>query len=241
MLFILFATIACSSDRPDRVDTHSAPATGGAADPNGDAKGGGKDSLDPLPQLTYQSGSAMRLLDAHALTLIYSRVFPKRAYGFEQCKSNRFLEVGDCHATMFEPSERPFMGSIELYTPDFNRGPQNIRQAEDLTLNYTRTLRVALSRECDAFVNREWLALSEGKQAANFLIKEQKPSKAALEEFFRRLIGVEGTGMLVDISADQYLASFDAYLAGKSDPDTLKRAYYGLCIAISMDPQIFIY
>lgn len=245
-LSLLYAS--CSSDRPQRSSHEGSgaaipggpndPATGGGGAGGGDSKGG---TTDPLPQLTYNVGSAMRLLDGRALTVIYNRVFPRRAYGFEHCKNNRFPELTDCTASVFEPQERPFVGTVDIYTPQFNRGPQNIRQAEDLTLNYTRTLRVALSRECDAMVNREFVALNEGKQAGNFLVKELKPTKAALEEFFRRLLGIEGTGIAVDIGADKYLASFETYTGGKSDPDTLKRGYYGLCIAISMDPQIFIY
>ncbi len=235
---------ACSSDRPSRGRDGASAGGGGAAGNDSKTGDGTKDggvSTDPLPGVVFLRGSAMRLLDGRALTIIYSRVFPPRAYGFEHCKNNRFPEITDCTESVFEPNERPFMGTIDLYTPQFSRGPQNLRQAEDLTLNYTRTLRVALSRECDAFVNREWQALQEGKEAANFLIKAQKPTKAGLEEYFRRLLGVEGTNLPVAISSDEYLQAFATYIGTKNDPETLKRGYYGLCIAVSMDPQIFIY
>lgn len=252
----------CSSDRPPSsadagvgkaekqeegvpgVDTEKLPEPEAEAgtkneSANGIPKPNGDESMPPA--LTYSPGSAMRLLDGRALTKIYNRVFPKRSYGYEQCRNNRYLEIGDCHDSIWEPQERTFVGTIDLYTPDFGRGPQNIRQAEDLTLNYMRTIRVGLSRECENLVNREMTALREGRQDTNLLIKSLKPTPEALEEFFRKFIGVEGTGMKVDIGAAKYVASFGEFVGIRTDQETHRRAYFGLCIAIGMDPQIFIY
>ncbi len=235
---------AGNSGIPGSTTTHNGEGSGTASGP---AAGGGVMGGEVInAPITYSPspGSAMRLMDGRALTLTYQRIFPQRDYGFEICKGNSgnaFRELSDCSDTMFTPEERPFVGTVDIYTPRLNRGPQNLRQPEDLTLNYMRTLRVGLSRECDALVIREHAAFLSGKTDANILIKAEKPGKIVVEEFFRRIIGAEGTNIPVDFGIDAYLAAFAQYTEGKVDANTTKQAYYGLCIAVAMDPQVFIY
>ncbi|RYZ51604.1 MAG: hypothetical protein EOP07_21070, partial [Proteobacteria bacterium] len=170
-LFLLALSLATAcSNAPSRPKA-GAGSPGGANGSNGGASGsnegggviGGENSGVPI---TYapSPGSAMRLVDGRALTLIYQRIFPKRDYGFEICKGNaNFKELSDCSESMFTPDERPFVGTVDIYTPRLNRGPQNLRQPEDLTLNYMRTVRVGLSRECEALVVREHAAFLQNK------------------------------------------------------------------------------
>ncbi len=243
-LVLLLSALAVSScgSRPARKSFgHDASTAGG----NAAGKTDGTTAQSTVPGGYAPSpGSAMRLLDGNALSVLYARVFPPRAYGFEICKGDavkRYRSVTDCTDSIFTNEEQPFVGIMGLNTPDLNRGTQNLRLPEDLTLNYLRTLRVGLSRECEARVALEWDALQQGKQAGNYLIKAEQPTKAAIEEFFRRILGIEGTGIAVDIGADSYLAAFKTVLNGKTDPNSIKVAYYGLCISVAMDPQIFIY
>ncbi|RZA26715.1 MAG: hypothetical protein EOP10_02660, partial [Proteobacteria bacterium] len=120
-----------------------------------------------LPSIEYSPspGSAMRLLDGNALSVVYARIFPARSYGFEICKGDeikKFRSFGDCSSSIFAVEERPFVGVTSLNTPDLNRGTQNIRLPEDLTLNYMRTVRAALHRECQSRVDVEYQNLVEG-------------------------------------------------------------------------------
>lgn len=260
-LVLLSLLFACGG-KPNKRPSHS--GGNGEAVPGEDGAGGGSDSgkgmgedgkgggtapgggdSDKVPGgYTPSPGSAMRLLDGAALSIVYKRVFPLRSYGFEICRRDeikKYRGITDCSESIFEMDERAFVGTKGLNTPDLNRGFQNLRLPEDLTLNYMRTLRAGLSRECEARMILEWDQLSQGKEAQNFLIKGEKPSKAAIEEFLRRILGIEGTNLPVEIDADAYLLAFAAVTGGKTDPTTLKHAYFGLCISIAMDPQIFIY
>jgi hypothetical protein len=248
-LFLLALSLASAcSNAPSRYQT-GADKPGAANGSNGGASGsnegggviGGENSAVPI---TYapSPGSAMRLIDGRALTIIYQRIFPARDYGFEICKGNaNFRELSDCSESMFTPDERPFVGTIDIFTPRLNRGPQNLRQPEDLTLNYMRTVRVGLSRECEALVTREHAAFLQNKSESNILVKAEKPTKAVVEEFFRRILGIEGTAIPVEFGVSGYLEAFSKYTEGKTDVNTTKQAYYGLCIAVAMDPQVFIY
>lgn len=240
LLLEIVTVVACGARPSKKIPGGS--VGGGGDNPSGD--GGTGDSVQVPGGYAPSPGSAMRLIDGNALSQIYARVFPLRSYGFEICKKDdvkKYRSITDCSDSLFTNDERPFVGTMGLNTPDLNRGTQNLRLPEDLTLNYMRTLRVGLSRECEARVAIEWEALSQGNPAGNFLIKAEQPTKESIEEFFRRIIGVEGTKLPVDIDAEAYLTAFKTVQGGKSDPNSMKVAYYGLCIAVAMDPQIFIY
>ncbi|RYZ59360.1 MAG: hypothetical protein EOP07_04240 [Proteobacteria bacterium] len=238
LLFAAFSiALACSRDRPHPVSGGGGAGTSAADDAIVQISIPEESPLNIRPE----AGSNLRFADGHALTKIYTRIFPKRSYGFEQCRNNNYAYRSDCQDTMFAPDERGFMGMIDLHSPRFGRGPQNIRRPEDMTLNYTRSLRVALGRECENLVKNEMKNLSEGKADLNLLIKTEKPTKEALEEFFRKVLGIEGTGMSVQFLADEYLAGYAQYVGTKTDAGTRQNAYFGLCIAIAMDPQVFLY
>ncbi|MBC7532807.1 MAG: hypothetical protein H7318_14640 [Oligoflexus sp.] len=237
--YILLAVLslsACSRDRPKKISHDS-----GADKYIGPAPA--EDSIPEESPLRIRSevGSNLRFADGNALSQIYARIFPLRTYGFETCKTQKLANRFDCFETIFIGDERPFMGMVDLHSPQFGRGPQNIRRPEDMTLNYIRTLRVALGRECDNLVRTETKNFMEGKPELNLLVKAEKPSQAVLEEFFRKIIGIEGTAMPVSFGVEGYLAAFDEYLAVKADADMRLKAYFGLCLSIAMDPQVFLY
>lgn len=194
-------------------------------------------------------GSTMRFLDGRALTAYYSNIFPKRAYGFEICANINDparlpAEASACTDSIFNAAEIPSMGTFSMNMTASNRGAQNVLPPQNLTLNYMRTLRSALSRECGYLVKTERAALKANTIEKNSLIKAAAPSPADLEEFFRTILGLKGSGLKVDIGAADYVAAFNQVVASATAANKEKaadEAYLGLCIALAMNPQVIIY
>jgi len=113
---------------------------------------------------------------------------------------------------------------------------------QSMTLNYTRTLRVALDRECTNLVNVEFPAMTRGNSAANILIKSASPTPADFEFFFKVMMGIKNSPEKVDISADKYAAAFKEIVDAATDKVTAQRmAFKNVCVAIAMDPQVIVY
>ncbi|MBC7662163.1 MAG: hypothetical protein H7249_20900 [Chitinophagaceae bacterium] len=195
--------------------------------------------------LVVATGSSMRFLDARALGVLYANVFKKAAYGYQQCAGTTPREATDCTESIFMASERPDLGSFDLGTAAFARAPQNVNPTTSLTLNYTRTLRLALSRECRYLVTNE-LAIVNNKAstpaqiAANVLVKSQIVDAATLIDFEKRLLGIAGTSIPIDIDAASYVTAFKT-VAAADKVNGVYNGYVDLCIALSMDPLVFIY
>jgi hypothetical protein len=213
-------------------------------DANGKGQGtsGTKEEL-PL-ELLLGPGSQMRLLDGKALTAHYANIFDKQAYGFDKCKSALPAEASDCTDSIFTPAESPLMGSFDVNNVAA-RGAQNMVPPHNLTLNYMKNLRQALARECLVLVTAERVKLKAGTQATNKLVKAAAPTAADLDEFFRTLIGLKGSGIKVSIGSEDYVAAFGQVVAAASSAadkeKAIDQAYLGLCVAISMNPQVIIY
>lgn len=200
-----------------------------------DSESGG---LSLLPE----TGTAMRFLDARALTKYYANVFSMKAFGYMHCEKDKPRSPADCTDSIFNRDERPSMGSFDLGTPRMNRAPANVNPAVNLTLNYTRTLRSALSRECISLVDSELAKLKAGTAASNFLIKSDKPTAADLDAFLKRILGLNGTTVALTFDAEGYAADFGAVVGASTDKTAaVRNGFIGLCIAISMDPLVFIY
>jgi uncharacterized protein with WD repeat len=134
------------------------------------------------------------------------------------------------------------MGSFDLGTPRMDRSPANVNPVTSLTLNYTRTLRSALSRECISLVDAELVKLKAKDVTTNLLVKADAPTAADLNSFMMRLLGLTGSTVKVNFEAEGYVNDFAAVVSGSKDKTQGQRnAYIGLCIAISMDPLVFLY
>ncbi|MBC7533163.1 MAG: hypothetical protein H7318_16450 [Oligoflexus sp.] len=235
-------TPGAAASQPDVV-VHNDPKA------SADAKQGVQGSKEELPlELILGAGSQMRFLDGKALTAFYSNIFTKRSYGFEFCNvadlKNLPAEASACTDTIFTAAESPSMGSFDLNnTPQ--RGSQNVTPPLNLTLNYMKTLRAGLARECNVLVALERANLKVNLAANNKLMKAAAPTAADLDEFFRTILGLKGSGMKVDIGADAYVAAFTqivtAAAAAADKEKAADQAYLGLCIAIGMNPQVIIY
>lgn len=129
------------------------------------------------------------------------------------------------------------MGLFDLYSERMRRGVQNVSQAESLTLNYMRNLRAALGRECSRLVVKEEAA----PLPTNLLVKDSAPTAAHLEAFVRKILDVQDKEVDLDMPFADYVKAFQT-AQSMGDPAKAKRnAYINLCIALSMDPQIFMY
>jgi hypothetical protein len=186
----------------------------------------------------------MRLLDGKALTAHYANIFDKQSYGFDKCKTTLPAEASECIDSIFTNAESPSMGSFDVNNVAI-RGPQNMTAPHSLTLNYMKNLRSALARECLVLVTAERAKLKAGQQATNKLVKAAAPAAADLDEFFRTLIGIKGSGMKVNIGSEDYVAAFTQVVAAATSAadkeKAIDQAYLGLCVAISMNPQVIIY
>lgn len=239
---LILALAACSSDRP-KSKSGSGAGSGevpiknvpGSDDSAGDSDG------NPL-SLLPEEGSSLRYMDARALTKIYQNVFTKKAYGYMHCERDKPRSPADCTDSIFNRYERPAMGSFDLGTPRMDRAPANVNPVTSLTLNYTRTLRAALSRECISLVDAELVKLKANDVAANVLVKAEAPSAADLNSFMMRLLGLTGSSVKVNFEAEGYVTDFASVVTGSKDKNQGQRnAFIGVCIAISMDPLVFLY
>ena len=209
-----------------------------------DAKKSVNTEKEELPlSLVVGKGTDMRFLDGKALTAYYSHIFPKRGYGYEHCANRLPDEASGCDDSIFEIAEGSAMGSFGINLRS-NRGTQNVKAPHNLTLNYMRTLRAALSRECSYLVRTERAKLKANSGLANTLVKAMAPAAADLDEFFRTIVGLKGTGIKVEIGSADYVTAFNE-IVGAASTATKERAadeaYLGLCIAVSMNPQVIIY
>jgi hypothetical protein len=200
--------------------------------------------------LILPAGSAMRFLDAKALQKHYANVFSKGTLGYQHCAgytdpSKLPYEESACHDSMFTAGERVLLGAVDINLNDL-RGGTNLIPPENLTLNYLRTLRSALARECNVLVKKERANVKAGTANLNQLNKGASPTAADLEEFFRSILGIKGSPVKVDIMAADYVKAFETIVAAGGTTAAAKetaadQAYIGLCVAIGMNPQIIIY
>lgn len=216
----------------------------GTNDPGGDdvLKDGSTDTEGSKDlQLRPEAGSKMRFLDGRALTAVYSRVFAKDEWGFAHCARDKPKDYDGCDL-LFSRDERPAMGTFDLYSQRMGRGLQNVNKTENLTLNYMRNLRSALSRECERLVTREEKALSADPAAKTILVKADGPTKASLAAYFSLLMDDDGKGVDFAVPFDDYVKAFKTALNGENDPAKAKaNAYLNLCLSLSMEPQVFLY
>lgn len=193
-------------------------------------------------QLIAPEGSAMSFLDSKALTLVYSRIFKKSSVGWRHCVSSKPTDILACD-DVFSPDERSTLGSFDIYNPAMGRGEHNINRVSNVSLNYVRSLRAGLSRECGNLVTTELAALKAGTGTANILVKADLPTAATIEEFFRRILDVKDNPEIkVDIDASGYASDFPKSVALVADKTKASyNAYLNLCISVAMDPQVFLY
>jgi hypothetical protein len=193
-------------------------------------------------QLISPEGSSMSFLDSKALTLVYSRVFKKGAVGWMHCVSSKPTDILACD-DIFAPAERSTLGTFDIYNPAMNRGEHNINRVSNVSLNYVRSLRAGLSRECANLVTGELAAFKAGTGATNILVKADLPTAATIEEFFRRILDIKNNPeIVVDIDASGYASDFPKSVALMTDKNKATyNAYLNLCISIGMDPQVFLY
>jgi len=218
----------CSPSRVDKREMNAPPII--QDDPSME------DSIAEIPLLQLPaSGSQMRFLDAIALTDVYSRVFSKDA-------NNRWKGCGNdvqwCQKSIFNKDEARFLGTFSLLD-----GVDSFRVKKDFTLNYTRNLRAMLYRECRNLVEIEWQRFATADSAnQNILVFRQSvPETADLDRFSRRLFGLTGTDIPIDNMASEYQAAFAASVMTKKDAATLKSGYVVACMALAMDPAVFLY
>jgi len=243
-LGLWIAVSACSGKPVDRPGTLQSQASDGkgAINPASttDALSGDVDST--ILGLIPDQGSSMRFLDARGLTQYYQNVFSKKDFGFMHCEKTKPLNPRDCTDSIFTSAERPAMGAFDLGSPRMNRAPQNVNPPTNLTLNYTRTLRAALSRECISLVDSEIIKFKAKDTSGNILVHADQPAPAELEEFMKRLLGLSGTAVAVPIDAEGYAEAFRAVVRAATDKNAgMRNAYVGICIALTMDPLVFIY
>ncbi len=202
-----------------------------------------KEDVDGQPiSLLPEAGSHMRLMDARGLNEFYQNVFAKKKFGYMHCERNKPMVPADCTDSIFTRDERPAMGSFDLGTPRMNRSPSNVNPAANLTLNYTRTLRAALSRECNSLVDIELANLKANNLAANVLVKADKPTAADLDSFMKKLLGLSGTAIVLPIESAGYVTDFEKVKAATKDGNAgTRNGFVGLCMALTMDPLVFIY
>lgn len=202
-----------------------------------DPTSGDTESAGPL-QLIPDAGSKMRFMNGEALTAVFGRVFKPTADGYAHCQKTKTKDFEGCNV-MFTTDERASVGLFDLYSQRMNRGVQNVARPENLTLNYMRNIRAALGRECERLTTNEEKAAGD---AETILVKANGPTAASIQTFFEKLMGAEGAK--IDFAVP-YASFAEAYkTAIEMDTDKAKashNAYVNLCIALAIDPQVFIY
>ncbi len=192
--------------------------------------------------LLLPAGSAMRFLDARGLQVYYRHVFAPKAFGYMHCEGQKPRMGSDCDESIFNASERASMGSFEMNSPEFGIGTLNVHQSENLSLNYLRTLRSALGRECSSLVKIELAQLAAGSIETNVLIKAEKPSAESLDAFMRKIFGLTNPASTIEVGAKAYTEAFESAIKDAKDkPQANFNAYVGICVSLSMDPQVFLY
>jgi hypothetical protein len=238
LMFAILAACSGGEKRPNGLSRMTAESrTDNAASEQKTA-----DSDSAVLELLPNPGSTTRFLDARGLTEYYKNVFVPKAFGFMHCQNSKPQDMLDCTDSIFDHRERRSMGAFDLGAPRHFRALQNVNPPVNLTLNYMRTLRKALSRECIALVDAELVKYGAKDVAGNFLIKGDKPTVGDLNDFMKRLLGLDGTSITVPIDAEAYVAAYENSLATNKDKNVgMRNAYVGICIALTMDPLVFIY
>ena len=212
----------------------------------GDASKGDNPTTEDTEQtkdleLLPTDGSKMRLMDGRALTTVYGRVFKKDEWGYAHCAQLKTQDYDGCNI-IFNKDEKPGMGVFDLYSQRMGRGTQNVLRAEDLTLNYMRNLRAALGRECERLISNEEKALAENPTASTLFVKAKGPTAADLEAYFKKLMDTEGNSIDFEVPYASYVETFQKVQMSVTDKSKATHiAYVSLCLAISMEPQVFIY
>ncbi len=130
-----------------------------------------------------------------------------------------------------------------MYNAPQHRGTANVNRVTSLSLNYVRTLRAGLARECGSLISAEYKAFKAGNVASNVLIKAEAPSAATIEAFFRKILDLESQPTLaLNIDAAGYAEDFPKSVALMPEANkAVEGAYLNLCIAVAMDPQVFLF
>ncbi len=218
-------------------------STNGGSGSTGSTGGQGGSATDGVSlELLSDKGSAMRFLDADGLQVIYAKVFEKGPLGYAHCTANSLPRDPKICEGIFAEDERSLMGTFDLYSPRMKRGISNVGKTTNLTLNYMRSLRAALGRECTKLVDKEQALLKSNPKAETALVLEGNATAAKIERYFRLLNGIKDDAIAVDIDASGYASDFATLVKEQaSTPQVQRLAYINLCIAVSMDPQIFLY
>lgn len=235
-LFSLTLGISCLKP-PHKPNSNGGLPGGGRADGDG-VPVGTQDGMSP--QALTDQGSALRFADSWALSEIYERVFGKQDYGFRHCEKDKPRSPSDCD-NAFKPENRPDMGTFDIILPGTHRGPNNKQAVTSLKLSYIRSLREMLVRECRPFIAKEMEAMDQDQASENIFVSE-RPTAAGLENYMRRLLGVEGTTMAIEADFESYAKALQESLAAAGSDQAKRRdVYVNACVTVSMDPIVFLY
>lgn len=188
------------------------------------------------------AGVQFRLASAIGLDQVYSRVFLRRANGNYGAACSVF-NPHDCKDSLFTDTE-----ARDLSTLILSRGIQEFKSPSNFTLNYTRSLRAMLLRECRFMVVTELnqVVANPAVNSAKFATVMGEPPADNFDLFLRRLLGVDGLQVTVDADGAAYLSAFRATVAGAPEVERTTRkviedAYVATCMAIAMDPRVLVY
>jgi hypothetical protein len=247
VLLAIFQMVACSSSKSDHRGDADAEEegtiteSGAYADPTDQTiRPDGSTNLALVKKAP--SGAKMRLLSASALNRLYKRVFDVRPNGDYGAACSIFSTL-DCQANFFTNAELKDLKSMNL-----TRLVANFTEPDSFTLNYLRSLRAMLSRECLVLVNKEWgVAKNEGDTKRHLLIKNPGvPTSETLDNFMRTILGINDLQVEINTGSQEYRKAFEEALKSIPDeeviPDALyKDLYRSTCIAIGMDPKVIVY
>ena len=183
--------------------------------------------------LVQQKGSHKRFLGTKALTQIYSRVFIQTNGKWNYyC---RFFK-SHCKENMFNTAESNAMGDF-----DFDRNFSNLTPVRAFKLEYIRSLRGALQRECRVLVEAEWDAEDLTK---NKVVRNKTSIEAAtIDGFMKTLLGVP-PGFDLNFPAETYATEINALNKDKTVEENaleLKDNFIYLCILLGSDPLVIMY
>jgi hypothetical protein len=253
--FILSCGSSRDNRRSDLVDSESLSSNEDAQPKAGSQSGVDKDPRnaskeeelriatreEPAP-LGLRDGSKLGFLPPNALSSRFRRVFKPSANGYAHCARPPVGSFrGDYCGQLFDSKELRFIGHFGLHSSAV-LGPITAEKIDGLTLNYTKSLRSMLLRECRTLVLKE----NETPNApSNLLVQGSTvPSSLALQSFHKRILGIDGTNIAVDFPAEAYAAAAEKILAQaqpRDKPSVRLNATISLCVAIGMDPTITLY
>src|SRR5689334_19160368 len=145
LVSLSFLTFACSAPQKNNSDR----SEGGGDVNSQNIESDDESNIETIPLLKNPPpGTVLRLPDSFALTQVYERVFSRRSnnnFGI----ACTFDDLAWCNKNMFTKDESMTMGT--LYIPFVI----NMVGQKGSTINYLRSLRSGLFRECSAMVNTE--------------------------------------------------------------------------------------